>query len=42
VGKLQFTLTWTFGHVGKAALQPLIVRSGEAVRHKHRTDLALL
>ena len=41
-GKLQFTLSWTFGRVGKAALQPLYARSHEPVRHKHRTDLALL
>jgi hypothetical protein len=41
-GKLQFTLSWTFGRVGRAALQPLYARSHEPVRHKHRTDLALL
>ena len=26
-GKLGFTLTWTFGRFGKAALQPILVRS---------------
>lgn len=28
-GKLQFTLAWSFGRVGRAALQPILVRSQE-------------
>lgn len=35
-GKLGFTLTWTFGRYGRAALQPIMVRA-QADDHSHRT-----